>query len=159
MPVEGKDYAVAKTENEGEMPVCFKAEENGNYTLSFNAQEVEFSYLHLIDNLTGNEVDLLENPSYSFEARNTDYASRFKLVFAKGTNDSGSNFGFISDGNLMILGIEGEATLQIIDVTGRILSTETFSGSYNKAINAANGVYMIRLIQGENVRTQKIVVK
>ena len=46
------------------------------------------------------------------------------------------NFGFINDGNLMILGIEGEATLQVIDVTGRILSTETFSGSYNKAVKA-----------------------
>ena len=128
MPVEGKDYAVAKAENEGEMPVCFKAQENGTYTLYFNSEEVSFNYLHLIDNLTGNDVDLLENPNYSFDARTTDYASRFKLVFATGnTNGNVSNFGFISDGNLMILGIEGEATLQIIDVTGRILSTETFS--------------------------------
>ena len=160
MPVEGKDYAVASAENQGEMPVYFKAEDNGTYTLSFNAQEVEFSYLHLIDNLTGNEVDLLENPSYSFDARTTDYASRFKLVFATGnSNGSENNFGFISDGNLMILGIEGEATLQVIDVTGRILSTETFSGNYNKAVNEATGIYMLRLIQGSDVRTQKIVIK
>ena len=160
MPVDGKDYAVASAENQGEMPVYFKAEDNGNYTINFNAQEVEFSYLHLIDNLTGNEVDLLENPSYSFDARTTDYASRFKLVFATGnTNSSENNFGFISDGNLMILGIEGEATLQIIDVTGRILSTETFSGNYNKAVNESTGVYMLRLIQGSDVRTQKIVIK
>ena len=159
MPVDGKDYAVVSAEDEGEMPVNFKAEENGTYTLSFNSEDTEFRYLHLIDNMTGNDVDLLATPSYSFNARNTDYASRFKLVFAKGNNDSDSNFGFISDGNLMILGIDGVATLQVIDVTGRILSSETFSGSYSKAINAANGVYMIRLIQGENVRTQKIVVK
>ena len=160
MPVEGKDYAVAKAENEGEMPVCFKAQENGTYTLYFNSEEVSFNYLHLIDNLTGNDVDLLENPNYSFDARTTDYASRFKLVFATGnTNGNVSNFGFISDGNLMILGIEGEATLQIIDVTGRILSTETFSGSYSKAVNEATGIYMLRLIQGSDVRTQKIVIK
>ena len=159
MPVEGKDYAVVKADNQGEMPVSFKAQENGTYTLDFNAQNVEFSYLHLIDNLTGNDVDLLDNPSYSFDANTTDYTSRFKLVFATGANSNESNFGFISNGNLMILGIEGEATLQIVDVTGRILSTETFSGSYSKAINEATGVYMLRLIQGNDVKTQKIVVK
>ena len=159
MPVDGKDYAVAKADSQGEMPVSFKAQENGTYTLGFNAQNVEFSYLHLIDNMTGNDVDLLENPSYSFDASTTDYTSRFKLVFATGTDSSESNFGFISDGNLMILGIEGEATLQIIDVTGRILSTETFNGSYSKAVNEATGVYMLRLIQGNDVKTQKIVVK
>ena len=159
IPQNHKDYAVVRAEDQGEMPVNFKAVENGTYTISFNSENTEFRYLHLIDNMTGNDVDLLVNPSYTFDARYTDYASRFKLVFATGNNDSESNFGFISNGNLMILGIDGEATLQMIDVTGRILSSETFSGSYNKAINAAQGVYMIRLIQGENVRTQKIVVK
>ena len=155
----GQDFAIIRANGQNEMPVNFKAEGNGTFNISFTCQDVEFNYLHLIDNMTGNDVDLLVNPSYTFDARYTDYASRFKLVFATGNNDSESNFGFISNGNLMILGIDGEATLQMIDVTGRILSSETFSGSYNKAINAAQGVYMIRLIQGENVRTQKIVVK
>ena len=159
MTVEGKDYAVAKADSQGAMPVSFKAEKNGTYTMSFINEEVTFSYLHLIDNLLGNDVNLLESPSYSFDARTTDYASRFKLVFATGNNSSEDNFGFLSDGNLMILGIEGEATLQVIDVNGRILSTETFSGSYTKAINEAAGVYMLRLIQGNDVRTQKIVIQ
>ena len=158
MPVEGKDFAMVHTGDQGEMPVNFKAEESGTYTMSFNNKNVEFSYLHLIDNMTGNDVDLLVNPNYTFDARRTDYASRFKLVYAKGNNNS-DNFGFMNNGNLMILGIEGEATLQVIDVTGRILSSETFSGSYNKPIKASAGIYMISLIQGENVRTQKIVVK
>ena len=160
IPQEGKDYAVVNAENAGEMPVNFKAAENGSYTISFTAEDVNFSYLHLIDNLTGNDVNLLETPSYSFDARTTDYASRFKLVFAKGNADMGDDFGFFdASGNLLVLGIEGKATLQLIDVTGRILSSETFSGNYSKAINASAGVYMLRLIQGNDVRTQKIVVK
>ena len=160
-----KDYAVVSADNQGEMPVNFKAAEDGNYTIDFTMDNVEFGYLHLIDHMTGMDVDLLQTPSYTFNARTRDYASRFRLVFkTNGVNENenvneNDNFGFISNGNLMILGIEGEATLQVIDVTGRILSTETFSGSYNKAVNAAQGVYMIRLIQGENVRTQKIVIK
>jgi len=163
IPQGKRDYAVVNAEAQGETPLYFKAVENGTYTIDFSKENVEFSYLHLIDNLTGVDIDLLQNPSYSFEANNKDYPSRFRLMFkANSINANGSeneNFGFISNGNLMILGIDGEATLQVIDITGRILSSETFSGSYNKAVNGVAGVYMIRLIQGENVRTQKIVVK
>ena len=160
IPQDGKDYAIVNAGNVGEMPLNFKAEKNGAYTLSFTAEEVGFSYLHLIDNLTGNDVDLLANPSYTFNAKMTDYATRFRLVFATGSSVEGDNFGFINgSGNLCIFGIEGTATLQVIDVTGRILSSETFSGSYEKQLNAAPGVYVMRLINNGDVKTQKIVVR
>ena len=156
MPVENNDYAVVYTENQGEMPVNFKAEENGTYTISFNTENVEFGYLHLIDNMTGADVDLLSTPSYSFEARTTDYASRFKLVFATGNADD--SFAFFSNGNFVINN-EGMATVQVIDINGRIMSSETINGCANVNVNAAAGVYMIRLINGENVKVQKVVVK
>ena len=160
IPLEGKDYAIVNAEGMGEMPVSFKAEKNGTYTLGFTTEDVTFSYLHLIDNLTGTETDLLATPSYSFDARTTDYASRFRLVFATGSSAEGSSFGFINAaGNFCVFGIEGEATLQVIDLMGRILSSESFSGSYEKPINAATGVYMVRLINGNDVKTQKVVVK
>ena len=160
IPMEGKDYAVVNAGNVGEMPVSFEAEHNGSYTLSFNSKEVSFSYLHLIDNLTGADVDLLANPSYSFDARTTDYASRFRLVFSTGSSATGDNFGFINAmGNLCIFGIDGTATVQVVDVTGRMLSSETFSGSYERKLNVAPGVYMIRLINGNDVKVQKMIVK
>ena len=158
MPIDGKNYAKVYADNQGEMPVSFKAEKNGNYSLSFNTENVEFGYLHLIDNLTGNDVDLLANPSYSFEAKTTDYASRFKLVFAAGSNANDESFAFMSDGNL-IVNNEGEATLQVIDVNGRILRSESINGSASINMNTVPGVYMIRDINGENVKTQKIVVR
>lgn len=34
--------------------------------------------------LTGADIDLLQTPSYTFEAKADDSASRFKLVFATG---------------------------------------------------------------------------
>ena len=77
----GKDYAVVRSDGQGEMPVNFKASKNGNYTISVNAENTEMNYMHLIDNLTGADIDLLATPSYSFEAKTTDYASRFRLVF------------------------------------------------------------------------------
>ncbi len=178
IPQDGKDYAIAVSDKQGEMPLNFKAEKNGTYTLSFDTEAVSFSYLHLIDNLTGADVDLLHPnanpnheaviagedpqspaPSYTFEAKTTDYASRFKLVFAQGESANEDNFAFMRDNHLLVLGIEGQATLQVIDLMGRILSSETINGNVSKAVNAPAGVYVLRLINGDEVKTQKIVIK
>jgi hypothetical protein len=150
MPVDGNDYAVVYAEAQGEMPVNFKAENNGTYTINFSTEEVSFSYLHLIDNLTGNDVDLLANPSYTFDANTSDYSSRFKLVFATGENSS--EFAFVSNNNLIV---NGEGTLRVIDMTGRIIATEEINGVSSIKLNAAAGVYVLQL----NDKTQKIVIK
>ena len=158
IPQEGEDYAIVNATEMGEMPVSFKAEKNGNYTLSFSNENVEFGYLHLIDNMTGTDVDLLATPTYSFEANASDYASRFKLVFATGSSAGSDTFAFYSNGEL-IINNEGNATLQVVDVMGRILKSESINGCSNVNVNAAPGVYMIRLFNGNNTKTQKIVVK
>lgn len=156
-PQFNEELAIVQSEGMGEMPLSFRANENGSYTLSFTSEEVSFSYLHLIDNMTGNDVDLLQTPSYTFDALTTDYESRFKLVFATG-NAADDSFAFYSNGN-WIINNDGQATLQVIDVTGRILSSETVNGSVSTTINAAPGVYMLRLVNGDNVKVQKVVVR
>ena len=153
-PMEGKEYAIVRSEGMGEMPVSFKAESNGTYNLNLSTENVEFSYLHLIDNLTGADQDLLANPSYSFSANTTDYASRFRLVFATGSDEN--NFAFFSNGSLFVNN-EGNATLQVVDVTGRIIMSESINGSANVNIDAAPGVYMVRLVNGDNMKVQKVV--
>ena len=157
IPMDGSDFAVVRSQGVGEIPVNFKAEKSGSYSLSFSTENVEMAYLHLIDNLTGKDVDLLSTSSYSFEASSSDYESRFKLVFATGHND-GETFAYFNNGSFVINN-EGEAILQVVDVTGRILSNETISGSISKNIQAAPGVYMLRMVKGSDVKVQKIVVE
>ena len=79
--VDDKDYAVLYTKNQATMPVNFRAEKSGKYALNFTAESVSFSYLHLIDKLTGTEVDLLANPEYTFNAKAGETASRFIIVY------------------------------------------------------------------------------
>ncbi len=165
IPQDDKEYAVVSADDKtNEIPLNFKASEEGTYTLKFNTEDVETGYLHLIDNLLGNDVDLMAHPSYTFDARLSDYASRFRLVFSDTFANSNENmidgsFAIVNNGNLIINGIEGKATLEMIDITGRIISAEIINGSYNKAIKVKAGVYTLRLIQGENIKTQKIVVE
>ena len=163
LPQNGRDYAIAYAEGQNEMPLNFEPSENGIYTITVNPEGVEMAHLHLIDNLTGADVDLLvpepvEGPaSYTFTAKTTDYASRFRLVFAPVCEDANGDdaFAFISNGNIVI---NGMGTLQVIDGTGRIVWV-------GDAINRVStngmtaGVYVLRLINGDDVKTQKIVVR
>ena len=157
---DGKDYAAATIEEaQGEMPVNFVAHEDGTYTLTvkatLNAQPSTFSYLHLIDNIAGIDVDLLANPSYTFNAKNDDYASRFRLVFSSNSMNENEIFAFISNDQLIV---NGAGTLQVIDMMGRIISTHQINGTQSVNTAAlASGVYVLQLVNGTNVKTQKIV--
>ena len=82
IPQENGDFALVRGKAIDQLPVSFKAQRDGSYTLSLSDTEVKFNYFHLVDLLTGNDVDLLANPSYTFNARSTDDASRFRLDYA-----------------------------------------------------------------------------
>jgi hypothetical protein len=173
IPQDGKDYAIVNVGRDAmncvstEIPVNFKAEKNGTYTLtvseSLNSKLTtlnasHFLILNLIDNLTGIETDLLANPSYSFEAKTTDYESRFKLVFRvdEDNQNSNDNFAFFHNGELIV---NGEGTLQIFDVLGHeILCRHLSPFTSHLSPFTSPGVYVLRLIDGQNVRTQKIVI-
>ena len=158
---DGEDFSVVRSINENTTPVSFKAAVNGTYTLSVNVDNIEMEYLHLIDNMTGTDIDLLATPSYTFEASTTDYASRFNLIYA--TNDdvnenNTQSFAFFN-GSEWVISNMGEATLQVVDVMGRVLRSEAIIGNANVNLNQSAGIYMLRLVNGNDVKVQKIVVR
>ena len=156
---ERQELAIVPCEG-NEQAVNFKAAKNGQYTISVNAEGMDFSYLHLIDNLTGADVDLLAEPSYTFEAKTSDYASRFLLRFIPkdGSSTSSETFAFISNGSIVITDADANATLQIVDVTGRVVVSSDAARNVSTSGMSA-GVYVLRLINGNDVRIQKIVVE
>ena len=169
IPQGNQDYAIAFSEGQGEMPLNFKATEDGTYMITVHPENVEMAYLHLIDNLTGADVDLLGRgdstpPTYTFTAKTTDYESRFRLVFSVCGDADGDNapFAFISNGNIIITGITGDAcnaSLQVIDVMGRIVRCRDAVPASLPTTGLVPGVYVLRLINGENSKIQKIVIQ
>ena len=159
IPKNGKKLAVASADELNELPINLRITKNGNYTLSIETEKLDLNYLHLIDNMTGDDVDLLSTTSYTFEAKMTDYESRFKLVFITNETDGPSTcsgtFAFVSNGNIIV---EGEGILQVIDMTGRIIVSR--DGVHTVSTNGMTaGVYVLRLITGDSVKTQKIVIE
>ena len=157
-----REYAIVESNRENSLPVNFKAESNGTYTLAVNSSEVEMEYLHLIDNLTGADVDLLANPNYQFNATTSDSESRFVLAFKAMTGveeQNQGNFCFVNGRNLYFCEETQGAEFNLVDMTGRTVSTQVLNGNCVSLDNLATGVYVVRLGNGDNAKTQKIMVK
>jgi hypothetical protein len=104
-------------------------------------------------------VDLLASPTYTFSSKTTDYASRFKLVFSTNGEDGPSTgsgtFAFISDGNIIV---NGEGVLQVVDVMGHVV----IQGDAMNRVSTSGMtpcVYVLRLINDNDVKTQKIIIE
>lgn len=155
----GDNYAIAHVGADCEMmDVIFKNTKNADYTITLEGIE-DFSYLHLIDNLTGADTDMLIEKDYKFHANGNEYAERFKVVCRNNTgvgeNAETSMFAYVNNGNIVV---NGEGTLQLIDMTGRIINSVEINGTQILE-KQTTGVYVLRIVNGNEVKTQKIVVK
>ena len=162
IPQNGQNFAVAYANGQNEMPLNFKAAKNGTYTLGFEVKDLELDYLHLIDNMTGADVDLLATPSYSFEGKADDYESRFRLVFSnyEDADDDNVHFAYYVDGEIRIVSDACNASLQVVDMTGRVVvSRQGDAMNHVSTSGMTAGVYVLRLINGEKVMTQKMVIE
>lgn len=137
-----------------EIPLCFDTKEMGNYTIKANVNG-EFDNVILVDRITGVETNLLLE-DYTFTSRSYDDKSRFILKLAHSSQpDAHGNFAYQSGNDLII---DAEGTIQIIDIMGRVIMTEE---SHNGTINISgldNATYIVRCVNENEVRTQKIVV-
>ena len=162
---EDKDWQTLFTpEGVSEVPVRFEAFEDGEYTFNWETYHGDFSYLHLIDNLAGKDIDCLSATEYKFEGKTTDYHSRFKLVFQctgveENLDDATTvNFAFQREDELIV---NGEGQLEMFDITGRRLMDTQAVGeqSHYSLPKVAAGVYLLRLSSNQQVKIQKIILQ
>ncbi|MGN0088521.1 MAG: InlB B-repeat-containing protein [Candidatus Limimorpha sp.] len=157
IPQNGERYAIAMMSDNTEMfALNFKAATMGRYTLSYKA-EGEFSYLHVIDRLTGDDVDMLLEGEYSFTASPKDNESRFivRLAYKPDYSNEGNEVFVYQNGDEIL--VSGEGELQVFDATGRLVRNMSINGA--KSLNiSTQGMYIFRLV-GNEVKTQKIVVR
>ena len=167
IPQNGKDYAVVRSRVSDEVPVNFLPTEDGYYNISVDVRNMNLRSLVLKDKVRNVSIDLLRTPNYMFKASAYDRADRFVLSFKNGNGIykeklvKGANpedFSFYSNG-VFVIDNEGEANLQVIDLNGRVLSSENIYGSTSITVDAAPGIYLLRLTNGDNVKVQKVVVE
>ncbi len=150
----GENFAIATMSDETQsFNLNFKATTMGKYTLSYETKG-EYSYLHVIDRLTGEDVDMLMDGEYSFIASPSDSENRFivRLEYSNGSENSESSIFAYQSGSDII--VNGEGELQIFDVTGRMVQNMNVNGVETISVQS-HGVYIFKL----NEKVQKIVVR
>ncbi len=153
---DGEDFAIAMMDDATKtFNLNFKAQTTGSYTLSYKTRG-EFSYLHVIDRLTGEDVDMLVEDKYSFIGSPKDNEARFivRLQYHPDYGEGDDIFAYQNGSNVIV---RGEGELQVFDVMGRFVMSREVRGEEAFSM-PAGGVYIFRLL-GETLRTQKIVVK
>ena len=158
------EYSILFTpKGETEVAICFETNEECNYTLNWNTQNGEFQYLHLIDNITGMNIDMNTTNEYMFRSTPDQYKSRFRMVFEvkeEGEdidNEGSEEFCFWNQGELVV---NGEGLFQLIDINGRVVYSTYLSGIQSQVglPRTSSGVYVVRILNNNSQKMQKIVI-
>ena len=138
-----------------EVELFFRAAHIGEYNIHIEPSG-EFEYITLVDNVNGSETNMMTS-SYSFTATPKENGKRFSLKFATGKGaDVQENFVYQSGSELVI---NAEGTIQIIDMMGRIIYNNDVTCNNRIDISKFNKTaYIVRLINGNSIYTQKVVV-
>lgn len=154
IPQNGENYAIAMMDdNTNSFNLGFEAKTTAKYTLTYKAKG-EFNYLHVIDRMTGEDIDMLLEGEYSFVGSPQDDNNRFivRLGYLPNYDDNGEDTFAYQNGSDIV--VSGEGELQIFDVMGRKVASITINGVETVNI-PTQGVYIMKL----NEKTQKIVVR
>lgn len=140
----------------------FAAEEDGNFTLSWERANDNFRTLTLVDNITGIKTDMLTHDHYTFEGRVDDYNTRFKIVFGEMDNNEEEpvleHFAFFDHGNLIV---NGTGHFEVVDVLGRVVYATELTDTQNTVSLPSNvrGVCMLCFTRNNETKVQKMVIQ
>ena len=142
-------FAIAHVDDSvAAVEVRFDNRRVATYTMTWDLSEWQGGHPYLIDHFTGVKVDMLTMQEYSFEARGDEPSFRFQLVLDKALEGSVTVFP----------DFQGEGIFQVIDLTGRVVYSQQ-GGNVIDTRGLAPSVYVVRLIEGDRERTEKILVR
>ncbi len=153
-----KAYGIYNCDSDvNEIEVTFVAKQMDSYSLSFDIKG-EFETVTLVDRMTGVETDMIEESEYSFIATSKDMKNRFVVRFDNGQRTTDNSQFVYQSGEELILSIEG--SVQIVDMMGRVVySAEHSNGSNRISVSEFNNAaYVVRVVNGNGVKTQKVVI-
>ena len=157
---KGNKYAIYNCESDAnEVELTFVAKQMGSYSLSFDING-EFETVTLVDRMTGVETDMIAEGEYNFIATSNDMKNRFAVRLSNSmtsTEEFLANFVYQSGEELII---NAEGTIQIIDMMGRVVySNENANGNDRISVSEFNNAaYVVRVINGNGVKSQKVVI-
>ena len=163
---DGRNFAIAHVGSEIEtLDLMFKNRLAGTYALTVDVNRADFNYLHLIDHATGADVDLLRQPTYTFQATGNEFEARFVLVFRHntgigedGASAESTTFCFVKD-NMLYFSIEtGHAQVTLADALGRVVKSAEVNGNGISLADLQAGLYVVRMVNDGATKIQKVII-
>ena len=122
-----------------------------------------------MENLTGNTVVHNTNDDYRYyvtalwNGKETAFSNPVCLgptVSVEETAEPKDEpFAYVSNGNIIIDHIDGNSIIQVIDLTGRVIFFHKGDIHTVSTEGMAPGLYVLRLVDGNEVKTQKIMLR
>ena len=157
---EEKRYGIFNYDKDiNEVSLSFETQKMSRYTISIDA-EGEYESIVLVDRRTGIETNmLLEDYSFTATTSTKENTDRFlvRFTFKSDVEAETETFAYQSGDELII---NAEGTVQLFDVTGRILYVGDVA-SHGERINVGhlnNAAYILRLVNEEGVKVQKVII-
>lgn len=165
IPVDDDNYAVAVLNDDvKDIPLSFKANTMGEYTIAINSNDKNLDYIYLVDNQTGNVANMLAE-EYTFIATTNDNPERFviKLYDVNSVDEIGDGVNniYVNNKELIITNVKGNSSIDIYDMMGkRVMEIETSNNEVRQNVSNFNtGVYIIRIVDDNGMRAYKVVVE
>ncbi len=150
-----------------EISLCLNIKSTEQHILSFNAEQFGGYGVMLIDKYANEQIDLINNPSYSFNSSEGVFDDRFDLVFTKTTGvlqlNASSNLLISKSHNNIVISSQQELhapDLSIYDSRGILVYQAKISGSSNSInvpLSLSSGVYVVKLITEGTLITKKFI--
>lgn len=142
-----------------------------SYALNESNDVSRLEHLWLTDNETGMTTDLLVR-DYTFTTDAGRYDERFTItaefereevytdVTDTGGNDWVASIGVYHDGNTLTLrGLPENSAVYVYDMTGKLMASDKQLNNVVSLSIAAQGVYNIRVVNGQNAVTLRSVIR
>ena len=139
-----------------EIPLYFDAKKMDKYTITFDFHG-KFDNVYLFDSKIGREINMLTEKQYTFMSGNDDHRDRFIIRMGEmKKDDTNDNFVYIENGNIIVNDTHGDATINIYDMTGRMLITT--NDTFISTASLSTGMYLIQKNDDKGSKVQKLTI-
>jgi hypothetical protein len=137
--------------DERSVNIGFSVPESGDYTISLNPMhQTDVRNVVLVDNLTGQKVDLLQG-SYSFSTEAIKKNNNRFVVFINSsytgtpTINGEAVYAYVKDNLLTVRNLSEGDRVQILDLAGRTIASGRASGKEFSTVLSQKGVYVVNV--------------
>ncbi len=151
------------------MPLGLRVGIAAEYTL--NVEDLEYFDtgidVYLQDNVSGEMINLRENPVYTFYAEPGLDESRFVLHFNPEFTDINTS-SYTDDIHIYAFDksvfvnyqLQDQSDIMVYDISGRLITSEKGQEGLNEiTVKAEKGYYFVKVVSSSNIKTQKVFIK